>query len=334
MKKESFENTRQQDVNLREAVARRARKCSQRPQGLDERVMERMASDSQTRHFTPPRRKLWLSAAACVAAALFVGYTLYNNKVELPASPVGETAQLLPQPHGADTDTIVPELKEEKTVKPLQAREEVAVPVRPTLPKEEADLPQTPVKEEVGAVAEQLADVQTEPSPAADVLVVQAAEVPSADEGRLAAAVTADEDSAYQDPDRVNECIARFADYHGVEPVNQDSAVPLDSNAAVTIYVFPDKKDVDVWGRMLQMALWYDNAQPGYHLDLSPEQLFFELRDEKKGMQYRWIAERIEGRILLCCAHSPIGAHVPMNSYFDYRNRCILHTLNTGYYQL
>lgn len=55
MKKESFENTRQQDVNLREAVARRARKCSQRPQGLDERVMERMASDSQTRHFPPPQ---------------------------------------------------------------------------------------------------------------------------------------------------------------------------------------------------------------------------------------------------------------------------------------
>lgn len=333
MKKESPENIHQQDVNLREAVARRARKYPQRPQGLDERVMERMASGSHAPHFTPPRRKLWLSAAACVAAALFVGYTLYN-KVELPVSPVGETAQLLPQPHGADADTIVPELKEEKTVEPLLAREEVAAPVRPTLQKEEADLPQTPVKEEVGAVAEQLADVQTEPSPAADVLVVQAVEVPSADEGLLAAAVTADEDSAYQDPDRVNECIARFADHHGVEPVNQDRAVPLDSNAAVTIYVFPDKKDVDVWGRMLQMALWYDNAQPGYHLDLSPEQLFFELRDEKKGRQYRWIAERIEGRILLCCAHSPIGAHVPMNSYFDYRNRCILHTLNTGYYQL
>lgn len=333
MKKESPENIHQQDVNLREAVARRARKYSQRPQGLDERVMERMASDSHAPHFTPPRRKLWLSAAACVAAALFVGYTLYN-KVELPVSPVGETAQLLPQPHEADADTIVPELKEEKTVKPLLAKEEVAAPVRPTLQKEEADLPQTPGKEEVGAVAEQLADVPTEPSPAADVLVVQAVEVPSADEGLLAAAVTADEDSAYQDPNRVNECIARFADYHGVEPVNQDRAVPLDSNAAVTIYVFPDKKDVDVWGRMLQMALWYDNAQPGYHLDLSPEQLFFELRDEKKGRQYRWIAERIEGRILLCCAHSPIGAHVPMNSYFDYRNRCILHTLNTGYYQL
>jgi hypothetical protein len=333
MKKESPENIHQQDVNLREAVARRARKYPQRPQGLDERVMERMASGSHAPHFTPPRRKLWLSAAACVAAALFVGYTLYN-KVELPVSPVGETAQLLPQPHEADADTIVPELKEEKTVKPLLAKEEVAAPVRPTLQKEEADLPQTPVKEEVGAVAEQLADVPTEPSPAADVLVVQAVEVPSADEGLLAAAVTADEDSAYQDPDRVNECIARFADYHGVEPVNQDRAVPLDSNAAVTIYVFPDKKDVDVWGRMLQMALWYDNAQPGYHLDLSPEQLFFELRDEKKGRQYRWIAERIEGRILLCCAHSPIGAHVPMNSYFDYRNRCILHTLNTGYYQL
>ena len=333
MKKESPENIHQQDVNLREAVARRARKYPQRPQGLDERVMERMASGSHAPHFTPPRRKLWLSAAACVAAALFVGYTLYN-KVELPVSPVGETAQLQPQPHEADADTIVPELKEENTVKSLLAREEVAAPVRPTLQKEEADLPQTPVKEEVGAVAEQLADVQTEPSLAADVLVVQTVEVPSADEGLLAAAVTADEDSAYQDPDRVNECIARFADYHGVEPVNQDRAVPLDSNAAVTIYVFPDKKDVDVWGRMLQMALWYDNAQPGYHLDLSPEQLFFELRDEKKGRQYRWIAERIEGRILLCCAHSPIGAHVPMNSYFDYRNRCILHTLNTGYYQL
>ncbi len=55
MKKESPENIHQQDVNLREAVARRARKYPQRPQGLDERVMERMASDSHAPHFTPPQ---------------------------------------------------------------------------------------------------------------------------------------------------------------------------------------------------------------------------------------------------------------------------------------
>ena len=34
MKKESPENIHQQDVNLREAVARRARKYPQRPQGF------------------------------------------------------------------------------------------------------------------------------------------------------------------------------------------------------------------------------------------------------------------------------------------------------------
>jgi hypothetical protein len=55
MKKESPENIHQQDVNLREAVARRVRKYPQRPQGLDERVMERMASGSHAPHFTPPQ---------------------------------------------------------------------------------------------------------------------------------------------------------------------------------------------------------------------------------------------------------------------------------------
>ena len=142
------------------------------------------------------------------------------------------------------------------------------------------------------------------------------------------------EDTTSLAPGRMDEFIGKFAVYHQVKPVDLDCAVPLDSATAVAIYVFPDKKEMDVFGKLLQLAVLYDHAMPGYHLGVSRQQFFFGVNDEKEGLQYSWLAERTGGRILLYCAHSPIGVPVSSECYQEYRNRCILHTINTGYHQL
>ena len=86
------------------------------------------------------------------------------------------------------------------------------------------------------------------------------------------------------------------------------------------VYVFPDKKEIDVLGRLLQVACWYDSKTPGYHLNFSQQQFFFELKDMRHQLQYRWIAERINGRILFYSTHAPIGAKESSACYQEYRD--------------
>jgi hypothetical protein len=87
------------------------------------------------------------------------------------------------------------------------------------------------------------------------------------------------------------------------------------------VYVFPDKKEIDVFSRLLQVACCYSDDTPGYFLNFSHQQFFFELKDIRKQLQYRWIAERVNGRILLYTTNAPIGAKTSSACYRDYRDQ-------------
>ena len=130
----------------------------------------------------------------------------------------------------------------------------------------------------------------------------------------------AEETKPYQDPARVDEFIEKMADYHNVKEGQLKCATANDSNVVSRVYVFPDKKEVDVFGRLLQVACWYGDETPGYHLNFSHQQFFFELKDQRRQLQYRWIAERINGRILLYGTNAPIGAQTTAACYQEYRN--------------
>ena len=129
----------------------------------------------------------------------------------------------------------------------------------------------------------------------------------------------------YQDPARVDEFIEKMAAYHNVKEGQLKCAAANDSNVVSRVYVFPDKKEVDVFGRLLQVACCYSDETPGYHLNFSHQQFFFELKDQRKQLQYRWIAERINGRILLYGTNAPIGAQTTSACYQEYRNE-LMHT--------
>ena len=141
------------------------------------------------------------------------------------------------------------------------------------------------------------------------------------------AAYNPEEDSTYQAPSRMVEFITKIADYNKVKAVPLMCAIGSGDSTAVSMaYVFEDKQELNLFGRLLQAACWYDSKTPGYLLNFSHQQFFFTLKDLRKNEKYLWIAERlVGGRILLFSTHSPIEADVSSVCYQNYREQ-LMHT--------
>ena len=141
------------------------------------------------------------------------------------------------------------------------------------------------------------------------------------------AAYGPEEDSTYQAPSRMVEFITKIADYNKVKAVPLMCSIGSSDSTAVSMaYVFEDKEELNLFGRLLQAACWYDSKTPGYLLNFSHQQFFFTLKDLRKNEKYLWIAERIiGGRILLFSSHSPIEADVSSVCYQNYREQ-LMHT--------
>ena len=141
------------------------------------------------------------------------------------------------------------------------------------------------------------------------------------------AAYSPEEDSTYQAPSRMVEFMTKIADYNKVKAVPLMCSIGSSDSTAVSMaYVFEDKEELNLFGRLLQAACWYDSKTPGYLLNFSHQQFFFTLKDLRKNEKYLWIAERIVGgRILLFSSHSPIGADVSSVCYQNYREQ-LMHT--------
>lgn len=129
----------------------------------------------------------------------------------------------------------------------------------------------------------------------------------------------------YQDPARVDDFIAKMAAYNKVKEGELACSASAGSNVVSTVYVFPDNQEIDLFSRLLQVACRYSDKTPGYHLNFSHQQFFFELKDMRHQLQYRWIAERINGAILLYSTNAPIGVEVSSACYQEYRDE-LMHT--------
>ncbi len=141
-------------------------------------------------------------------------------------------------------------------------------------------------------------------------------------------------DTTRQAPSKVNDFIAKFAEYNAVKPValnceDDNTETQTVSNA----YIFPDRDGVDLFSRLLQVAVCYDQKHPGYQLNLSNNQFVFQLQDNNKNLKYLWMAERINGqRILLFATQSPINVSLSTACYQEFRDE-LTHTGN-AYQQL
>ena len=299
-------NEKYKDTDLREALRRKYADTPKLPADFMKDTLPRREGRTRVLH--------WMAAAACLLLICGVGLTL------MPKDEPAKTAQtLMPKDEPAKTAQVI---------------------VKQTLPKP-VSKPETPsskvrnsqfqsLKLSVPKPETKPKQVPTKPLPQPLPREGSTESLPS---GRLegvsnlhyAAHDPAEETKPYQDPARVDEFIEKMADYHNVKEGQLKCATANDSNVVSRVYVFPDKKEVDVFGRLLQVACCYSDETPGYHLNFSHQQFFFELKDQRRQLQYRWIAERINGKILLYGTNAPIGAQTTSACYQEYRNE-LMHT--------
>ena len=227
----------------------------------------------------------WVAAAACFLLIIGVGLH-YHFKEPVVTSDVtlGNTAHYLKQQ--APLPKVTSEPTPEPTPKPLTPQTDsghtIAAPVR--TPRTESPLPTEKDSAPYGKISA------------------------SQDPNIHYATLSLTEDSVpYQDPARVDDFIAKLAEYHKVKQGELTCSQPIDSSVVSSVYVFPE------------------DATPGYHLYFSHQQFFFELQDTRKQLQYRWIAERVNGKILLYSTNAPVGANTSSTCYLEYRDE-LMHT--------
>ena len=134
----------------------------------------------------------------------------------------------------------------------------------------------------------------------------------------------------YQDPARVDSFIAKLAANYEVKQGELKCSQPAGSNVVSSVYVFPDNKEIDLFNRLLQVACCYKNETSGYFLNFSHQQFFFELKDLRKQLKYRWIAERVNGKILFYGTHAPLGTKESSACYQEYRDE-LMHINSINY---
>ena len=281
------------DTDLREALRRKYADTPKLPADFMKGALPQPLPSREGR----TRILRWMAAAACLLLICGVGVTLLHKEdVTKPEQIVAQQTKSKPIP---TTDT-----HSRRITNPAE-QENVSI-VHPSTPGGTSVVASagTPLPSRGGAEVGSV--MPTAPTPS--------------DENLHYAAYSSKDDSTYQDPARVDEFIEKMASYHNIKEGELKCATANDSNVVSRVYVFPDKKEVDVFGRLLQVACWYSDETPGYHLNFSHQQFFFELKDQCKQLQYRWIAERINGSILLYSTNAPIGAQTTSACYQEYRN--------------
>ena len=288
-------NEKYKDTDLREALRRKYADTPKLPADF----MKELTPNPSPR-VGRTRVLRWMAAAACLLVIVGVGLTMLHK--EKPAKPEQIIAQQTkPRPVPVkDTPTSNGENSQLKSHE-VPAQVKVTAPKQVAMKRQKAEMKAEPVQE---TYIEEVAD---------DSNLHYAAHNPT------------EETVPYQDPARVDEFIEKMAAYHNVKEGELKCGAANDSNVVSRVYVFPDKKEVDVFGRLLQVACWYGDETPGYHLNFSHQQFFFELKDQRRQLQYRWIAERINGKILLYGTNAPIGAQTTSACYQEYRNE-LMHT--------
>lgn len=280
-----MKNERYKDTDLREALRRKYADTPQLPDGFMKN-MEQKTNPPMTR---PVRRWWWVAAAASVLLIIGIGVTMMPTEETMPTAP--------------------------KVVAKMEPRQTPVVATQEEPKEEKIVIAQKKHQEK-------LHDSKQNQKP---VPVIPSAEPEDDPHLHYASAELTKDTLPYQNPARVDEFIAKMAAYNHVKQGELECTQPAGSNVVSSVYVFPDNKEIDVFGRLLQVACCYSDETPGYLLSFSHQQFFFELKDMRQQLQYRWIAERVNGKILLYGTHAPLGTKESSACYQDYRDE-LMHT--------
>ena len=285
-------NKQYKDTDIREALRRKYSETPQLPADFMAKMEQRMDSKptARTRRLWP-----WLAAAASVLIIIGIGFLMQPNHGEPQAPLLAKTSvepkQEQPTTHEVNTqESEQAEKKQEQTT-----QKSTAMPVS----RQQAKSKQATT---------QKADTDEEGDETEDGIL------------HYASQKTNEETVPYQDPARVDSFISKLAIAYKVKEGELKCSKPIDSNITSMVYVFPDKEEINVFGRLLQVACWYKSETPGYRLNFSNQQFFFELKDMRQQLKYRWIAERINGKILLYGTHAPLDTPMMSSCFQEYRD--------------
>lgn len=277
------------------------------PEALTDRIMDSLP-DQDEGTMQPKARIvkmhwLWtaISAAACVAIALMLAWPKQGIEPQAP-SLAQNTSLRTDSPNGTDSQSEQDRL----TVRTNQTNDE---PVKVS-------------KKERNSVSANSQTLTKQPLVIQESAPISTVPYDEQDDPNLhyASYDLAKDTVPYQDPARVDDFIAKLAAYHNVKQGGLKCTNHADSNMVSTVYVFPDTKELDLFSRLLQVACCYSDETPGYFLNFSHQQFFFELKDLRRGLQYRWIAERVNGKILLYGTNAPLGTKESSACYQEYRD--------------
>ena len=277
------------------------------PEALTDRIMDSLPDQDegtmQPKARTVKMHWLWtaISAAACVAIALMLAWPKQGIEPQAP-SLAQNTSLRTDSPNGTDSQSEQDRL----TVRTNQTNDE---PVKVS-------------KKERNSVSANSQTLTKQPLVIQESAPISTVPYDEQDDPNLhyASYDLAKDTVPYQDPARVDDFIAKLAAYHNVKQGGLKCTNHADSNMVSTVYVFPDTKELDLFSRLLQVACCYSDETPGYFLNFSHQQFFFELKDLRRGLQYRWIAERVNGKILLYGTNAPLGTKESSACYQEYRD--------------
>ena len=286
-------NKQYKDTDLREALRRKYADTPQLPPGF----MDDMKGQMNAPMVRPVRRRWWVAAAACVLLIIGIGITMMPIGETMPTA--SNVVAKVESPQASVVAATSKEPKKERTSSQKTVNK-----------KTDKKQPAKKQKKQLHDSGKQQKTVPVSPtvSPA------------YTDHLHYASAELTKDTLPYQDPARVDEFIAKMAAYNHVKQGELQCTQPAGSNVVSSVYVFPDNKEIDVFGRLLQVACWYSDETPGYLLSFSHQQFFFELKDMRQQLQYRWIAERVNGKILLYGTHAPLGTKESPACYQEYRD--------------
>ncbi len=295
---EEYMNKQYKDTDLREALRRKYADTPQLPSGF----MDDMKGQMNAPMVRPVRRWWWVAAAACVLLIIGIGITMMPTGETMPTASNVVTKVESPQASVVVATSKEPKKERTSSQKTVNKKTGKKQPAK----KQKKQLHDSGKQQKTVPVSPTVSPAYT-------------------DHLHYASAELTKDTLPYQNPARVDEFIAKMAAYNHVKQGELQCTQPAVSNVVSSVYVFPDNKEIDVFGRLLQVACWYSDETPGYLLSFSHQQFFFELKDMRQQLQYRWIAERVNGKILLYGTHAPLGTKESPACYQEYRDE-LMHT--------
>ena len=281
------------DTDLREALKRKYANTPQLPADFMANMEKRLQPQpvAKTRRIWP-----WVAVAASLLILVGVGLTIIptTENQTAPDALIAQQTEKAPQAEMPTTSS-----EESISPKPADSQSEAG---GLTVRSQRTEPQQPVVHQQEVAPAEESSALDIDPNL------------------HYASNETKTDTLPYQNPARMDEFITKMANYHQVKEGELKCSAQNDSNIVSAVYVFPDKKEIDLFSRLLQAACWYSDETPGYLLSFSHQQFFFELKDMRQQLHYRWIAERVNGKILLYCTHAPLGTKESSTCYQEYRD--------------